>query len=403
MSERSFATIAPMTMKALMLWFVFAVLTGAAVLSVLWPLVRAPRGLSRGEIDVAFYKAQLAEIDRDAAEGIVAASDAEGAKAEAARRLLSVSAAAPHAAVTRGGAGFAIVAALVFVPVLSVGLYRLIGHPGLPDLPLSARLNEPPGRMDVAAAIAKIEEHLAQNPDDGRGFEVMAPVYMRMGRYDDAVKAYAAALRLLGDAAERRSLYGEALVAQAKGDVTADARQAFEAATAKDPSLPRPRFYLGLAAQQAGDKAQAIAIWTKLLADGPADAPWASSVRKDLAVLTGVPEQAEAGAAPQQAEESPAPQQAGPAANPGLASKIQSMSAADQAGAIHGMVDRLAARLAENGQDVEGWLRLVRAYSVLNESDKARSALSEAKRNLAGDAAATGRIDALARELGLEG
>ena len=67
------------------------------------------------------------------------------------------------------------------------------------------------------------------------------------------------------------------------------------------------------------------------------------------------------------------------------------------------MVDNLAARLAQNGQDVEGWLRLVRAYSVLHEADKAKSALIEAKRNLAGDATATARIEALARELGLEG
>ncbi len=78
------------------------------------------------------------------------------------------------------------------------------------------------------------------------------------------------------------------------------------------------------------------------------------------------------------------------------------MPQAEQASAIHGMVDRLASRLAENGQDLEGWLRLVRAYAVLNESDKARSALSDAKRNLAGDATAIARIDALARELGLE-
>jgi len=90
-------------------------------------------------------------------------------------------------------------------------------------------------------------------------------------------------------------------------------------------------------------------------------------------------------------------------ANPALAAKIQAMSGGEQSSAIQGMVDNLAARLAQNGQDVDGWLRLVRAYSVLHEEDKAKAALSDARRNLARDPRASARIEALARELGLEG
>ncbi len=386
-----------------MLWFVFAVLTGAAALSVLWPLARTPRGLSRRAVDVAFYRAQIAEIDRDAAAGLVPEGDAEGAKAEAARRLIAA-ADAPTGALS-GVAGrrvrLAAVATLIFVPAAALGLYARIGNPGWPDLPLSARMNEPPARTDVAAAVAKIEAHLAQNPDDGRGYEVIAPVYMRLRRYDDAVKAYANAIRLRGATAERQSLYGEALVAAAGGSVTPAAKQALESASALDPAAPRARFYLGLAAEQAGDGAAAKDIWTKLLDDAPPDAPWAPSLRARLAALDGgVEPRAERSA---QASETSAPAAPGPAANPALAARIGAMSGAEQAAAIHGMVDRLASRLAENGQDVEGWLRLVRAYAVLNEADKARSAVNDAKRSLAGDAAATGRIDALARELGLEG
>ncbi|MGH6799348.1 MAG: tetratricopeptide repeat protein, partial [Roseiarcus sp.] len=173
---------------------------------------------------------------------------------------------------------------------------------------------------------------------------------------------------------------------------TPKAKAAFETATAEDPASPRPRFYLGLAAAQAGDNTSARDIWEKLLAQSPPDAPWAASLRENLAKLSGAPELSQPEAASN-----------GPSANPALAARIAGMSGADQAGAIQGMVDKLAARLAQNGRDVEGWLRLVRAYAVLNESDKARSALTDAKRSLAGDAAATGRIDALARELGLEG
>jgi cytochrome c-type biogenesis protein CcmH len=379
-----------------MVWIIFTVLTGIAVLSILLPLARAPRAKSRNAIDVAYYKAQLASIERDAADGLVTAKDAEGAKAEAGRRLLAAADAPspePPAATASRRALYAAIGAFLFVPALAAGLYAWIGNPDLPDLPLSARQDEMRGQTDLMAAVARIEANLAKNPQDGRGYEVLAPVYLRLGRYDDAVKASAAALRINGATAERQALYGEALVAAADGEVRADARLAFEAATEKDPSLPLPRFFLGLAAAQSGDRARAKDIWEKLLAEAPADAPWASTLRQDLASLS----------APQEARQAEAAAPDGPAANPELAAKIQSMSGADQSSAIHGMVDKLAARLAKDGQDVEGWLRLVRAYVVLHEADKARSALSDAKRNLAGNATATARFEALARELGLEG
>jgi cytochrome c-type biogenesis protein CcmH len=385
-----------MTINVPMVWIVVAVLTVLAVLGIVLPLAKSPRAQSRGAIDVAFYKAQMAAIERDAADGLVAATDAEAAKAEAGRRLLAAAdAPAPpqDAAGTGRRAFFAAIAAVLFVPAVALGLYSWIGNPALPDLPLSARQDELRGQNDLLAAIGRIEANLVQHPQDGRGYEVLAPVYLRIGRYDDAVRAAAASLRLNGVTAERQALYGEALVASANGEVSADARQAFAEASARDPSLPLPRFFLGLAAAQSGDRTAARDIWEKLLSEAPADAPWAATLRQDLAALAAPPPEA------RQTDAAAA----GPDANPALAAKIQSMSAPDQAGAIHGMVDKLAARLAQNGQDVEGWLRLVRAYAVLHESDKARLALNDAKRNLAGDAAATARIEALARELGLEG
>lgn len=374
--------------KRRMLWLIFTILTGFAVLSILWPLMKTPRGPSRGATEIALYKAQLAEIDRDAAHGFVAAEDVQGAKAEAARRLMAADAPAEQAQAAQGSrAGVAAFAAALFAPALAVGLYWVIGNPALPDLPLAARVEPSSARAEVMAAVAKIEAHLAQYPDDGRGYEVLAPVYLRMGRADDAVHAYAAALRLLGETPERLARYGEALVYAANGAVNDEARQAFEKASAKDPTLAKPRFFLGLAAEQDGDISRAREIWSALVAESPENAPWTQALRERVAALpAGSP-----------------PPRGSSVDKPNLAAKIQALPAAEQASAIHGMVDRLASRLAQNGQDVDGWLRLVRAYAVLNEFDKARAALSDAKRNLAGDATAIARIDALARELGLEG
>jgi cytochrome c-type biogenesis protein CcmH len=129
------------------------------------------------------------------------------------------------------------------------------------------------------------------------------------------------------------------------------------------------------------------------LTEAPANAAWAPVLRAHLAAMSNSSEP--------EGQNTAAP--VGPAANPELAAKLEAMPQAERSGAIQGMVDGLATRLAQNGQDLEGWLRLVRAYSVLHEADKARSALIDAKRNLASDPTAIARIDALARELGIEG
>lgn len=365
-----------------MLWLIFALLTATAVISVLWPLAKTPHGVERRKAGVVLYKAQIAEIERDEAQGLIATEDARIAKAEAARRLLAAESPFEHAqALSSWKIWLVSTAVLIGVPALSLSLYTKIGRPDLPDVPLAARLETSPARMDLAAAIAKVENHLAQHPDDGRGYEVLAPVYLRMGRGGEAAHAAHEALRLLGQNAERLSLYGEALAFAAKGTVTEEAKQSFEAAAAKDPSAFKPRFFLGLAAMQQGDVARAREIWRKLVAEAPQNAAWAQALREKLAEL---------GEGPQAAQEQ-------------MTANIKALPQQEQQSAIRGMVAGLAARLAQNGQDVEGWLRLVRSYSVLHESDKARAALMDAKRNLAADPNAIARIDALARELGLEG
>ena len=166
----------------------------------------------------------------------------------------------------------------------------------MPDEPLARRAPAPQTNGDIEAAVAKVEAHLIANPDDGKGWAVIAPVYMRLGRYDDAAKAYAEALRLLGEDPLRRADYGEALVAAAGGIVTGEAREAFEQALAEQPGQPQARFYLALAAEQDGKKAEAMRAYEKLLADSPPEAPWRGVVSERLAALKGEPAPAEASA-----------------------------------------------------------------------------------------------------------
>ena len=239
------------------------------------------------------YRDQLDELERDKAEGRISASEAETARAEIARRLIAVDGEA-HAEGKAAGAAVAIASpkgpgragsllvALLGIPILSLGLYIGLGAPWLPGEPLAARLSAPIAPDDVEGLVAKVEEHLAQNPEDGRGWDVIAPVYLRLGRAADSVQAYRTAIRLLG-ATARQSDLGEAIFALEGGIVTAGARTAFEAAQAMDPAAPGPRFYLAIAAEQDGKTDEAAAMLQSLLAEAPADAPWRKAVEMALA------------------------------------------------------------------------------------------------------------------------
>jgi cytochrome c-type biogenesis protein CcmH len=364
-----------------MLWGLFALLTGGAVFAILWPLARPARRDATAP-DVAFYQAKLDEIAREEACANISAVEAAAAKTEAARQLLAVSGKDPQSVADPVPSPtwhlrLAAVAALVFVPAIAIGFYVALGHPDWPDAPLEARLNASVGRMDVNTAIARVEAHLAQHPQDGLGYQVLAQAYLIVGRAGDAVNAAQMAVRLLGDRAEPLTVYGETLVVAANGIVTADARNQFVKALAADPHQAKALFFLGLAAQQENDSATARGYWQKLLAEAPPDAPWRPDLVARLAQL----------------------EKAAPASD--QAARVAAMAPAQQQAFIQSMVDGLAARLAQNGNDVEGWVRLVRAYKVLNEIDKARAALITARRDFNGNAAATARIDALAHELGL--
>ncbi len=377
-----------------MLWLVLAGMTGLAVLSGLWPLAFRRRGGADAASEVAFYKAQIDEIERDLERGQLPAEEAAGARAEAARRLIAASAAAPvesgvGEAATPRRAGAALI--LVAVPLVALALYANLGRPDLRDAPLAGRMADANSAESMEAALARIEAHLAASPDDAKGWAVIAPVYMHLGRFDDAATAFGQILRLEGESADRRAGYGEALVGAAGGVVTADARAAFDKALAEQPGLPAARFYLGLAAEQDGDKLKAIAIYQGLLSETPPDAPWVAALEARLAAVKG--ESAPSAPASAASNEAPA------------APVSASTAAADDAqqATIRGMVERLATRLAQSGGDANEWGRLIRSYAVLREPDKARDALASARKALAGDAAAGPGLDALARELGIEG
>ncbi len=378
------------------LWVLFAIMTAAAMLTVLLPLrIRAPRADGIGA-DRAVYRDQLAELDRDAADGRIAGEEAVAARAEIARRLIAAERRPDGLPGTggmpgptrRAGAAAILVAALA-MPILAVGLYLYSGAPGLPGQPLATR-TPAASEVDIVALVARIERHLAANPGDARGWSLIAPVYMRLGRPLDAASAWRNVIRISGPDAESQSRLGEAIVAAENGIVTAEAQRAFEAALRAAPGAPLPRYYLALAHQQDGDTQGAIARWRALLDDAPPDAPWRGIVADALV---------RAGARPPQAADTETGGGPGPGADD-VAAAAQ-LDAADRRAMIAGMVARLADRLAAEPDDLDGWLRLIRAYMVMGENKAATAAARNAWEAITGDEGRQ-RIAALAQELGIE-
>jgi cytochrome c-type biogenesis protein CcmH len=215
------------------LWFVFALMTVAAIFAVLWPLGRRHASTGGGS-EANVYRDQLAEIDRDLAGGLIGASEAEAARIEISRRLLAVAerpvtAAAPSGATTRRAVALI---ALIGIPLAALALYLPLGSPQLGDFPLAARARAPDGGQPLIDLVAQVEAHLEKNPTDGRGWTVLAPVLSRLGRHDDAARAWRNAISYAGDSSERRADLGEALLSAAGGVVTAEAKSEFERAIA---------------------------------------------------------------------------------------------------------------------------------------------------------------------------
>ncbi|HEU4804879.1 MAG TPA: c-type cytochrome biogenesis protein CcmI [Nitrobacter sp.] len=365
-------------------WFVFALMTAGAAFAVLWPLGRSARPRGPGGSETAVYQDQLAEVGRDAASGLIGAPEAAAARVEIGRRLLEAADAESHQPqASRLWLRRAVaVVALVGIPVLALVVYLPLGSPKLPDFPLAERVQSADASQPLESLVAQVESHLEKNPADGRGWTVLAPVLAKLGRFDDAARAYRNVISYEGETAQRRADLGAAIAGAANGIVTADAKKEFERAVALNPKEPKARFFLGMAAEQDGRTADASKIWQALLADAPADAEWRDTVQQALAQVGG------GGVS--------GPTQSAVAAASG-------MSEADSSAMIHKMVDRLATRLKQNGNDVEGWLRLARAYMVLNEPEKSRAVRDDARRALEQNEAGLRQLNEGLKALGVDG
>ncbi len=391
-------------------WIWSAILLVAVLVALIVPFLRRPRkALARAEYDLAIYKDQLRELEEDEASGLITGAEAEAARNEIARRILAADAAREKAErelqAREGGKekAVALAAALILVPALAFGLYLEKGRPGMPDMPIAERMRLAAEHNDINALVKRVEDRLAKKPDDIQGWLVLAPVYARMGQHDKAVNAWKNAIRLSEkpDPDLYNSL-GEALVYANRGRVVPEARQAFEKALKLAPGNPMSRYFLAQAKLQDGNKDEALAELKGLLKDLPDNFAGRPLIERQIAQLEGRSQPP--AAMTQGGGEGAAPAAGGPSAKQvrERMRRMANMSPEERQQMIRNMVEGLEQKLQDNPDNLDGWLRLIRARGVLGEKDRAQQAYEKARKVFSGRANAISTLDDAARRQGLK-
>jgi len=293
------------------------------------------------------FRLVLAGIDADQAAGKLDEADAQAAKGELAREVLRLQSESSQIAKAPNEIGRPVIlGGLAGIAIIALGLYAVLGNPDLSSQPLAGRTVETAQQpLDLGTAITRIEAALEANPDDARGWRVIAPAYMEMGRFADAVNAYRRLLALDGATPDLQTSLAEALMFQAQGANSPEALSLLEAAAASDPQHVLSRLYIAAELTRQEDYPAAIEAWNAALALSKGDEPWLDTARQGLAV----------------------------AQNDGTAPTNN-----QEAEMIGQMVSGLDTRLAEQGGTIEEWTQLVRAYLVLGDTAKAQTTFDAA-------------------------
>lgn len=374
-------------------WIFAGGLTVLALAAMLWPLLRPKKQTAmRSSYDVKIYKDQLKEVEADLARGTLSEAEAKASRTEVSRRLLAAADAEAHETASGNAPARAsrLLAAAVGIAVLvgGFGVYQRLGVQGMPDFPLSDRIS---ARISQEAAekaaaqdgtglpdiqqndpkhlelVEQLKEVLENRPDDLRGHQMLADNLAQLGKYAEARIAQDTVMRILGDEATAAdySSHAEIMIVAANWYVSPEAETALVRAFELDPSDQRARYYAGILMVQRQDYAQTYSLWTGLLQEGPADAPWIPVIESQIDAIA-----AEAGITPGSTLAGPSAEQVNAAGG---------MSEEDRNEMIRGMVGQLSERLATEGGSAEEWARLIRAYGVLGETGKASEIWNEAK------------------------
>ncbi len=383
-----------------MILFLFCALITFLVLFLLaYPFLRPTNKTDeRDEHGLDIYRDQLAELKKDVERGLVLPEEEKEAQTEIERRMLLEAEAQSSKTATHANGNIFMFGLIGLLPILAGLVYFAQGKPDQQATPYASRTDletAPTGadgmHSDMSDIVGSLQTRLSANPEDAEGWALLARSLVNLRRHSEAVSAYQEANRLTGGRDRQLAAeYAETLVIANEGIVGQEAERIFQIFIEENANDPQARYYLALAKAQRGATEEAVDDWRALLQDSPASAPWVSIVESQIAAVEG-------SSVPQS---SASTQSALELRNP-TAEQVQAaqqLSSNEQSQMIEGMVANLAMKLEENPNDVPGWQRLARSYSVLGQTENARRAYEQVLRLSPNDEAAKVALEALSQD-----
>ena len=380
-----------------LLWIFVALIIIITLGLLVWPILRArdTQITVRESYDVAIYKDQLKEADREFERGLLTTEQVDAVKTEIQRKLLAADQSAGAANASTQSSNPKMITAfglVLFLSIGSVAVYSYLGSPTLDNLAFVDRDIEKERKAqsdgqaisEMTTLIDQLEQKLTTDPNNLEGWLMLGRSAVSLGQFPRAVKAYEQALKLSPENIDVLIGYAETLIFNNEGQVSDDALKSLQYAHKTNAAHPKARYYIALYHAQAGNMRLAIQGWVDLLAISLPDAPWIQTVQTqiksaveeskiDIASIKPSLEAQRIGADIRKSVQAAAP---GPSQADVKAAG--EMSIEDRQKMILSMVTRLADRLKENPNDRQGWLRLSKAYEVLGDTEKATHALEQA-------------------------
>lgn len=367
------------------IWIILTAITVCTFAIILVPLMKDKwkHSTNRQSYDIAVYKDQLREVERELERNIISSEEADNTRYEIQKRILAADSNGKDTARSPGKNSLVSVVVLVAtIPLFGLLLYQELGSPYTPDFPLAERTdidlaqqqaaNNPPNMDEI---IPRLQDHVAKNPIDIEGWAMLARSLMSEQRYQEAADAHNRIYGLSGDLQDKAD-YTEALLLSNEMVISPNILTMFQDIHQQLPLDPRARFYIGLWSLQNDNPMQALQDWIDLHYLSEDGAPWIPALEEQInkaATESGIDiNTIMISTSAQKLTTKMAIDQPGPSAEEIEAA--QQMSEEDQNEMIRGMVQKLADRLAENPDDLQGWTKLERAYSVLGETTKAANA-----------------------------
>ena len=291
-----------------------------------------------------------------------------------------------------------LIALIILLPASALAIYGFLGSPTIADQPYGERTLTKEKKGDQSrqintnerTSLDQLAENLArkmrENPGRLEGWILLGRTYTTLNRWSDASDSFKKAYKLSPTHPDLAGSLAEALYMADNSTFSSYTLDVLSRALKDNPLDPKPLFYWGLAKSKGGKHREAFDTWSKLKLISPKNAIWMPTLNQKImetAKILGIKLESGNSLQDKKTNKTLGPQDNTETTIPGPSREdieaANQMSSQERMEFIRSMVERLAERLEENPNDLNGWRRLLRAYRVLGEKEKAQMVLKRIK------------------------